>query len=845
MNTILTTESVPGAFARAVSKFGPGIAISAPAGQWTYAELDQRSDGIAAKILERLGKDSALVALLLEHDAPLIAAIFGVLKANKIYVALDPGHPPEQLAAMLDNSGAKLLLAGKANLPLANSFASDQLEILPVIENASAGTPSNDCQEISGEAGAWLMFTSGSTGAPKGIWQNHCGLVHEAEVYAELAGITSADRVSLLTSCGLSASGATLFGALLHGATLCLFHVRSQGIERLADWLRRERITVFHSVPAVFRYLARVPDAKNSLTGLRLVRLGGEPVLQVDVDVFRQLCPDNCVFAQSFSSTETGVISTFMMDKRIVLAGRRVPAGRAVRGVDIFLVDDNNRPLENGGEGRIAVRSLHLRQGYWRQPGLTAEKFLADVQHPGARIFISNDLGRFLPGGDLEHLGRADQLVKIRGQRVDLGEVEAVLLATGLVQEAVVTVDEDATGEKRLMAHFVPGAGVKVAPQILRRELWKLLAEYMIPNDFIALEKLPLTAAGKIDRRALPLPRVKGGAVLSRSHRPRDLVETRVARIWQSALNLSPIARTADFFELGGTSLQSVEVLLHIEERFGISLPPSTLAEHSTIEKLAALLTDCVVIPSQKPLVTLCEHTGGRPFFLIHSGQGDVTSYALLARRLPGRPIYGLQSVGLQGENWPLMSIQAMAQRYLREVVEKDPTGPYLLGATCMGGLVAFEMARRLVGEGRQVALLAMFDTRFSQSRWVHPDPVERFYGAVRDPVRDGCRVVRWAMIRAAGFGRSRRGLLAYRRFVTHMNSRAYRRYHPKFFPGAITMFSTSDTNYTAADARFMQDHYARTAQIVRVACGRAGLFIPPGVDELADQLQKRLDAVS
>ena len=841
LNATLSSESIPTGFARAAAQFAGRIAVSAPGGQWTYAELDRRSRFFAAEILERLGENSEPVALLMEHAAPLIAAIFGVLKANKIYLALDPNHPAEQLAAMLASSGANLLLADKSNLPLANSFASGQLKIMQVAGNFSGDLPRINFPGISAEAGAWLMFTSGSTSAPKGVWQNHRGIMHEAEIYAELAGITPEDRVSLLTSCGLSASGATLFAALLSGATLCPFHVRSQGVERLADWLRSERITIFHSVPTIFRHLARATNGKNSFGSVRLVRLGGEPVLRGDVEIFRQQCPDNCRLVQSLSSTETGIISTFTMDKHTVLQNQRVPSGHAVRGVEIFLVDEKNQPVQNGGEGKIAVRSARLRQGYWRQPELTAEKFLPDGRDPNVRIFISNDVGRFLPDGSLEYLGRADQLVKIRGQRVDLSEVEAALLATELVKEVVVTARADESGEKRLAAYVVPRAGASASAQNFRRELYTQLPEYMIPQDIVALEKLPWTAAGKIDRQALPPP-PENRPPARRGSEPRDLVESQLARIWQSVLGLPRIDRHDDFFDLGGTSIQSAEVLARIEESFGAALSPSTLVEHSTIERLAGLIAGYVVIPSPRPLVPLRAADAGRPLFLIHSGQGDVASYGLLARRLPGRPIYGLQSVGLQGESWPLMSISAMARRYLPDIIASDPAGPYLLGATCMGGMVAFELAHMLVRQGRKVGLLALFDVPYPLPKWQHHDWIERLYGPIRDPVRDAFRMLRWSIIRAGGLGHNPHRLPAYRRFVAHMNSRANRSYKPEFFPGAMTLFITAESKSPREDLRLVMRRYAQDARVVSIPGHRSGLFVRPAVDELARQLQNALE---
>lgn len=841
----MSSESIPSRFARIASLFAGRTAVSAPGADWTYAELDRRSNFIASEILDRLGENSEPVALLMEHDAPLIAAILGALKANKIYFVLDPSHPTERLAAMLADPQAQLLLADKTNLAAANSLASEQVKVLEVADKFPAPSPRAALPEISPEAGAWLMFTSGSTGEPKGVWQNHDGIVQHADVYRELIQITPDDRLSLLASCGLSASGTNLFGALLNGAALCPFHLRSQGFERLAGWLRERRVSVYHSVPTVFRHLARAAAGKNSFETVRLVRLGGEPLLRGDVEFFRRLCPDNCLLINSLSSTETGLISALAIDKQYALPDRRVPVGRAVRGVEIFLVDGKNQPVKNGGEGRIAVRSAHLRQGYWRQPDATAEKFRAEGKNPRLRIFISNDLGRFLPDGSLEHLGRAGQLVKIRGQRVDLGDVEYALLATDLVKEAVVAAPENESGEKRLAAYFVPRASADVSSQNFRRALRGQLPEHMIPNDFVPLEKLPLTSGGKIDRRALPSPpRAANKNVLSRSQRPFDVVETRLARIWESTLNFTPVGRDDDFFELGGTSLQSVEVLLHIEELFGVSLPPSTLVEHSTITKLATLLVDHAVIPSPSPLILLRAGTGGHPLFLIHSGQGDVTSYGLLARRLPGRSIYGLQSVGLQGESWPLMNVPAMARRYLPEIIAQDSTGPYLIAGTCMGGMVALELAQLLVQQGRQVGLLALLDSLHPQQSWGHHEWREKFYGAVRDPVRDAFRTLRWSLLRAGGLSRSTRWLPAYRRFVTHMNSRANRCYKPKLYPGTVTIFVTAETKFPKEDRRLLLRPYAKASHIITISGNRTGLFTKPTVDELARQLQICLESV-
>ena len=832
-----TTQSIPARFTQIAARHASRTAIRAHGGQWTYAELDGRSTFIAGEILNRLGETSEPVALLMEHDAPLIAAILGVLKANKIYLALDPAHSSERLAALLADSQTRLLLTDKTNAARARSFWDDKLQILEITNRLAASSPRADLPQISPESGAWIMFTSGSTGAPRGIWQNHSGVINHTDVYSDLIQLSPDDRLSLLTSCSLAASATPLFAALLNGATLCPFPVRAQGVERLAGWLHAQRISVYHSVATIFRHLAPAAAEKKSFADARIIRLGGEPLFRSDVELFRRLCPDTCRLMHSLSSTETGLIAAFMIDKQTPLPERRVPVGRAVRGVEVLLLDEEGQPVKNGGEGRIAVRSTHLRQGYWRQPFATAETFKIDAQNPRLRTFISNDLGRFLPDNSLEHLGRADQVVKIRGFRVELGAVEGALREIESVQETAVTTHEDASGERRLAAYIVPRAGAAVSSRNLRRELRGQLPEYMVPTDFVMLERLPQTSGGKLDRRALPSPQHPAKPVTVRRHRPRYSIEKKLAKIWEVVLNLPRVGRQDDFFDLGGTSLQSAQVLTQIEDAFNVILPPSTLAEHSTIEALAILLADRTIIPSDSPLVVLRGATAGRPLFFVHNGTGSVSTYGQLARRLPNRPIYGLQARGLRGESWPITSIPGMARYYLPKVIAADPTGPYLLAGTCMGAMVAFEMAQQLIQSARPVGLVALFDSPtppFSGRR-------SHWHEMFMDPLRDFFRMARWRLIRAPGFGRSARGLPAWRHFVSGMNGRAWHLYRPGVYPGKLTLFHTA-APYAKEDRRSMMIRHAREAQIIIIPGTWAGLFVPPAVDELARQLQICLD---
>jgi thioesterase domain-containing protein len=267
------------------------------------------------------------------------------------------------------------------------------------------------------------------------------------------------------------------------------------------------------------------------------------------------------------------------------------------------------------------------------------------------------------------------------------------------------------------------------------------------------------------------------------------------------------------------------------------------LAEYGTVEKLTALLMQDTVISSASPLVKMHDGAGGRPLFLIHTGRGGVTAYGLLTRRLRDRPIYGLQSVGLQGESWPLMSVPAMARRYLPEILAADPTGPYLLAGACMGGLVALELAQLLRAQNRPVGLVALLDVLHPMQSGQRQGWREKIYCPLRDNLRDALRIARWSILRISGGSRSARGLAEYRRFVANMNFLASRFYQLKPYAGTLTLLIAAGENHPEPDRRLLLRRYALDSIVHRIPADHTGFYIKPGVDALARQLQACLEA--
>lgn len=833
-------QSLPERFAQMVARHPSRPAIGA--GEWrpTYAELDAAANRLAQALMARGGAPGDRVATLMRHDGPLIAAMLAVLKAGRVVVVLNPTDPPMRLKQILADAEAGAILTDSANHGLAAQIIEKNHHLISFEEHSTS--PAQDPEiKVAPDAIASIIFTSGSTGRPKGVVQTHRSIIHNVFRLTRGMQLQADDRITLLASPSGGQGLSTMWCALLNGAALCPFPVVEKAVSGLADWLKATRITVFVSSVSIFRHFIQTLDAGECLSTVRLVRLGSEPATSEDFASYRKNFTSQCILLNTLSSTETGNITQhrFTADDRV--APGQLPVGWAATGVELRLLDENGHEVGEGEVGEIAVCSRFLSPGYWRNETLTAERFSASREPEKSQVFHTGDLGRRTADGALRFMGRKDARVKIHGYRIEVSEIEDALAQQPEVARAVVCTRETPNHDLQLVAYVVVRTGRKCTAETLRHVLRSTLPGYMVPASFVFLEKFPLTPHGKIDRQALPPPPENRPAP-SRGTRPRDIVEAQMARIWQSVLGISGIGRQDDFFDLGGTSIQSAEVLARIEELFGASLSPSTLVEYSTIERLAGLVAGHVVIPSPGPLVTLRAADAGRPLFLVHSGQGEVTSYGLLVRRLAGRPIYGLQSVGLQGEGWPLMSIRSMARRYLSEIVAKDPTGPYLLGATCMGGMVAFEMAQLLVRQGRPVGLLALFDVPGPLPKWQHPDRVERWYGPLRDPVRDAFRILRWAVIRASGWGRTPRGVMAYRRFVANMNSRANRRYRPEFYPGTLTLFNTAQSKFPAHDLRLVMRQYAKETQIIPLPGNRTGLFARPVVDELARKLQSALE---
>src|SRR5215831_1346662 len=482
-------QSIPQRFEKIVQRYPNRIAVKKGDHEGTYDELNKAANRIAHAILKERGDGSEPVALLFEHGMDVIAAILGVLKAGKFCVALDGSCAPERIEYILDDSQATLLVTNTRGSIVANQLRLSSRQLLNFEALDHSPSVANPGLAISPEAIAYLIYTSGSTGKPKGVVQNHVNLLQEIMAYTNAFHITTEDRMSLLASCGSGQGMMNAFSALLNGAGLFPFDVRAEGVVRLIQYLLRERITLYHSSASLFRYLVQAIDTER-FPDLRVIRLASQQVLKEDVESYKQHFSPGCVLVNALSSTETGTFRWYFMNKETSLSEDRVPVGSALEDKDVMVLDDEQHSVRLNDVGEIAVKSRYISPGYWQKPELTFTKFLPDRCGGGARIYLTGDLGKMLPGGLLIHLGRKDHQVKIRGYRVELGEVERVLLAHPQVKEVGVVPWIRGLDEKDLVAYIVARRAPAPTISELRGFLKKKLPDYMMPAAFIFLETL-------------------------------------------------------------------------------------------------------------------------------------------------------------------------------------------------------------------------------------------------------------------------------------------------------------------------------------------------------------------
>ncbi len=673
----------------------------------TYRDLNAQANQLANYLRARGVTNGDRVAIYLERSLAMMVALLGVQKCGAAYVPLDPAYPAERLKLIVEDGNIATLITLQPLLASLSDFGGTAVRLDSEAAALASQSDSNPVNLGSSEDAIYVIFTSGSTGRPKGVEVTHRSVVNLLTWMAKELAVGPGDVIPALASFAFDMSVPELYLGLATGGSVLLAerHLAANG-ENLAEFLTRHHATVVHATPTTWSLLL---DA--GFTGANLKRCIGAEPLPRELFIRLMEAAEGTPLYNLYGPTETTVWSTF---HKFTRSNESIVVGRPIANTQVYLLDQNLQPVPVGVRGGIYIGGDGVTRGYLGRPELTAEKFLPNPFRQDEKIYSTGDIGRYLPDGRIEYIERADNQVKIRGFRIELGEIEAILSSHPSVSECVVIAREVQHGQKSLTAYIVcQDSRPRADAAELRAFLKGRLPEYMVPTGWMQLERLPLSANGKIDRKNLPAPdtiptRSTGGLL------PRTPIEVGLAGIWEETLNVSNVRLDDDFFNLGGHSLLAVQMMSRAREAFGCELPLTLLFGSPRLGDLAKVIQTERRLQPLKTLIPIRKTGSKPPLFCVSRPNVNALGFVFLSRNLsPEQPVIGLQSqVERDGSTWVYDQVEyeAKAKEYIKAMREFYPEGPYLLTGYCEGAHIAFEMARELEAMNLPVAMISVLD---------------------------------------------------------------------------------------------------------------------------------------
>lgn len=691
-------------------------AIKTSKGSLTYDELNKKADLVAEKLLNQGIKIGDFVGVSTNRNEKLVIALLGVLKAGATYVPLDPKFPDERLHYMMERSGAKVLLVEKGLISRFSQY-SNHLLIEDVLNTKSQRAFTS--VDVGLHSSCYVLFTSGSTGRPKGVEVGHENVLNFLKSMSKKPGLKNTDCLLSVTTFSFDISVLELFLPLMEGATVYLAN-EEQVVDgdELARIIKQEKITCMQATPSSWRLLLAAGWKGSS--ELKIL-CGGEPMPK---DLAHKLLALSKEVWNMYGPTETTVWSTA---KKLSLDDKKILIGSAIDNTCLYILNDNGGPCPVGVEGHLFIGGLGVAKGYIQDLEQTHKRFVKNPFRFNELMYDTGDMARFESSGEIECLGRSDDQVKIRGFRIELGEIEEVALRESFVHECAAKVHGN-----NIFVYLTLRPETIYNEDALKKIFRENLPVYMIPQKILTLDQLPKTLNGKIDKKALN----EKASLKDLSRKwPASLELTatmnEISAIWKTILQVEEVDVDENFFNLGGHSISAVEIFGIVNDKFNLNLPLSVIFEAATIRSLSDVI-DCTVKKNSYELSQLkcvvAIKPGKKnlePIFCFHGVGGNVLNYYPLGAHGGERAFYGVQSVGVNGEDQIVETIPAMAKIYIQEIKKIQPKGPYILSGGSMGGMVALEVASQLKNEGEEIKSLVMFDT-------VGPDLDFKTYGNVK-----------------------------------------------------------------------------------------------------------------
>jgi len=852
--------------AEAAAKFPGNTALVFKDKKITYKTLHETANQLAHYLIEKGIKTGDVVGVALDRSPEMIISLLAVMKSGAAYVPLDPEYPADRIQYMLEDSSAKLLISSEK---YKGKLTSDIIEF--IIENEMSDvlhlSKSTPDVPVSGNDLAYILYTSGSTGKPKGVLIEHHSLVNLLLGMIKMPGINEHDTLLAITTVSFDIAGLEMYLPLITGATILLAdaQVAKDGREIL-KMVKEQPVTIMQATPATYKMMLAAGWKEH--LNIKILCCG-EPMSK---DLADKLCTRCIALYNMYGPTETTIYST---GKQINIDDDIITIGSPVNNTQVYILDEYSNPVAEGAAGEIYIGGDGVARGYINRPELTAEKFIPNpfAKSGSEKMYRTGDLGKFVSNGEIQCLGRIDRQIKIRGYRIEPGEIENAIMKHGGFKETLVSAFTDKKLHQQLAAFIVPVTQVdeeqfRVIISKLKERLKEILPAYMVPAHFIRLEQLPLMLNGKIDYNALPK------ICLHNNETARDEITLRFTEtekllniIWSEFLSSENIDLNDNFFELGGHSLIAVEVMMRIEKETGKKLPLSTLFEYPTIKKLASLLESEKKEKTYKSLVPIKPSGSKMPVYIIHGSGLNILNFKGIALHVDEeQPVYGLQAKGLDGSDEILSKMEEIAAYYISQVLEHNPEGPYAIAGYSFGGYVGIEMARQLRLLGKEVKMLAMFDTnaetqnedrntiekasakvtrQFKKLSWISSSLVKRPEATVKYQLKFVYNKIKSA---AASFGlvakKEPKGYLLEIKRISDQHDIAYNNYRLQPFDGTIDLFKAKTRVYFVEDPKFLgwKRIALKGVRVHEVPGDHKTMLLSPNDKEFARALQNALD---
>ncbi|HYF82321.1 MAG TPA: amino acid adenylation domain-containing protein [Clostridia bacterium] len=695
----LGDKTVHELFEAQAAKTPDNIAVVYGDKQLSYGALNEKANQLASVLRAKgVGPDS-IVGIMVERSLEMIIGIMGILKAGGAYLPIDPEYPKDRVVYMLEDSGTEVLLTKSG---IAKTFEFNKHSLMLDEDRLYEGDANNLQKNNRSDDLAYVIYTSGSTGKPKGVMIEHKSIVNFIKGMTQEIEFREEESILALTTISFDIFGLETLLPLTRGMKIIIAEESSQKDPKaLIRLINNHSIDILQITPSRMEMLLDSTTDNMGLTNLKEIIVGGEifpkPLLE------KLSARTNAKIYNAYGPTETTIWST----TKALYPDNVLNIGKPIANTRIYILDKNNKVQPVGVAGELCIGGDGLARGYLNRPELTAEKFVPNPYEPGEKMYCTGDLARWLADGNIEFLGRMDHQVKIRGFRIELGEIENRLLTYEGVKEAVVVAKGDESGNKYLSAYLVSEKEHTVAK--LREHLNKELPTYMIPAYFIQLDKMPMTPNGKVDRKTLAdsskLEESDGGINTGALYvGPRNYLEEKLVEVWEKVLKLNKISIKDDFFEIGGNSINILQVINLISNEMDIELRMADLFINKTIEELSEYIKEEKAGDNLKSVQKINKNKNGKIIFILHGLNGSIYSYKDLAKLLENDfQIYGIQAKGLDGSCSLAKSIDEMVMDYVEEIKQVQSEDPYIIVGYCMGNILGYEIIRELEAQNKKV----------------------------------------------------------------------------------------------------------------------------------------------